>query len=428
VGILEDITEKQRSADLIFRQNSILEMLATRVELKKIIDAIVNLVEKHLTDLTCSILTLDRENNCMHYVSAPSIAKGYVDELDGFQIGPEVGSCGTAAYYKKPVIVEDINNDPLWKNYKHIGLKYGVRGCWSFPIQGNLGDVLGTFAIFSKTPRLPDEKELNLIQTMAHMAGMGMEHKKNEDTMRQAKEKAEKASQAKSEFLARMSHELRTPMNSILGFSQLLQLNEKEPLTANQSDNLGRILSAGNHLLSLINEVLDLSAIESDKLDLYFDDVSVFSSIGYAENLLEHKAKEQNVRIINKVSPEQDSFVYADGTRFRQVLLNLLSNAIKYNKEGGSVIIEIEKNAPGIVRLRISDTGSGIPLDKQKNLFTPFDRLGAESKAIEGTGIGLTISKRLIKKMGGDIELESSTVQGSCFIVQLPEGKNVTSE
>jgi signal transduction histidine kinase len=255
-----------------------------------------------------------------------------------------------------------------------------------------------------------------------------MEHKRNEDAMRQAKEKAEKASQAKTEFLARMSHELRTPMNSILGFGQLLQLNEREPLTVKQSDNMERILSAGNHLLNLINEVLDLSAIESDQLDLSFDDVSISSSLEYAENLLEPKAKEQNIRITNKISPEQDSFVYADKMRFRQVLLNLLSNAIKYNKEGGSVIIEVEKNTPGKVRLRITDTGLGIPQDKQEDLFTPFDRLGAESKAIEGTGIGLTISKHLIKKMGGDIELESSTVQGSCFIVELPEGKNKTAE
>jgi PAS domain S-box-containing protein len=427
VGILEDITEKQRSADLISRQNAILEMLATRGELKKTLDAIINLVEKHLSDLTCSILSLDRENNSMHYLSAPNIAKGYVDELDGFQIGPEVGSCGTAAYCNKPVIVEDINTDPLWENYKHIGLKYDVRGCWSFPIQDNLGDVLGTFAIFSKTPRLPDEKELDLIQTMAHMAGMGMEHKNNEDAMRQAKERAEKASQAKSEFLARMSHELRTPMNSILGFGQLLQLNKKEPLTIKQSDNLGRILSAGNHLLSLINEVLDLSAIESDQIELSFDDVSVSDSLEYAENLLEPKVKEQNIRVINNIASEGNSFVYADKMRFRQVLLNLLSNAIKYNKEGGSVIIEREKNTPGKVRLRITDTGLGISLDKQKDLFTPFDRLGAESKAIEGTGIGLTISKRLIKKMGGDIELESSTAQGSCFVLELPTGKNKKS-
>jgi signal transduction histidine kinase len=188
-------------------------------------------------------------------------------------------------------------------------------------------------------------------------------------------------------------------------------------LTAKQSDNMERILSAGNHLLNLINEVLDLS----------FDDVSVSNSLEYAENLLEPKAKEKNIRITNKISPEQDSFVYVDKMRFRQVLLNLLSNAIKYNKEGGSVIIEVEKNTPGKVRLRITDTGLGIPLDKQKDLFTPFDRLGAESKTIEGTGIGLTISKRLIKKMGGDIELESSTVQGSCFIVELPEGQNKTS-
>ena len=171
-----------------------------------------------------------------------------------------------------------------------------------------------------------------------------------------------------------------------------------------------------------------MSAIESDQLELSFEDVSVSNSLEYAENLLESKAKEQNIRIKNKVSPEQDSFVYADKMRFTQVLLNLLSNAIKYNKEGGSVTIEIEKNTPGKLRLRISNTGLGISLDKQKDLFTRFDRLGAESKAIEGTGIGLTISKRLIKKMGGDIELESSTVQGSCFVLELPVGKNQKSE
>lgn len=428
VGILEDITEKERSADLISRQNAILEMLATRVDLQKILDAIVNMIENNLPHLTCSILTLDQENNCMHYVSHPSIAQGYVDELDGFKVGPEVGSCGTSAYFNKPVIVEDIENHPLWKDYKHIGLKYGVRACWSFPIQDNLGEVLGAFAIFSKTPRLPEEKELNLFQSMAHMAGMGIEHKHNEDAMRQAKEKAEKASQAKSEFLSRMSHELRTPMNSILGFSQLLKMNEEEPLTKNQENNLDRILSAGSYLLSLINDVLDLSTIESKQLDLSLNDISVSDSIEYVEIILEQEAKAQNIKILNKVSLKQDSFVYADSMRFKQVLLNLLSNAIKYNKKGGSVIIETENSTPGKVGLKISDTGPGIPPNKQDNLFTPFDRLGAEDGAIKGTGIGLTISKHLINKMGGSLELATSTAEGSCFVVQLPEGKHIASQ
>ncbi|MFN2508337.1 MAG: ATP-binding protein, partial [Chthoniobacterales bacterium] len=232
--------------------------------------------------------------------------------------------------------------------------------------------------------------------------------------LQKAKDQADRANRAKSEFLSRMSHELRTPMNAILGFAQLLELDE---LSENQRDAVSHILRGGRHLLELINEVLDISRIEAGHLSLSLEPIEIGETVQETLDLVQTLAAERKVRINSTPCPT--CYVLADRQRLKQVMINLVSNAIKYNRLEGSVSIACEKSETH-ARIRISDTGVGVPAEKLEQLFTPFERLGAEQSAIEGTGLGLTVAKRLVEAMDGKIGVECGAGAGSTFWIELP--------
>ena len=251
--------------------------------------------------------------------------------------------------------------------------------------------------------------------------------RENEASLIKSKETAEKASKAKSEFLARMSHELRTPMNAILGFTQLMQMNTKNKLSDTEINNLAMVISAGNHLLELINEVLDLSRIESGNIQLSMEKVDMVPIVDNVISISKALASEQSITLEYKKIPESSFFVNVDPLRFKQVVLNLVSNAIKYNKPNGSVIVSYVKQGDNMMRLEIEDTGPGVPKDKQDKLFQPFERFNVNAESIEGTGIGLTITKQLIELMNGKIGFESTEGEGCLFFVDIPISSHATA-
>jgi len=245
------------------------------------------------------------------------------------------------------------------------------------------------------------------------------ERKEMEGSIIAAKEAAEKASRAKSQFLSSMSHELRTPLNAILGFSQLLEMDPQAPLNESQSESVNEIIKAGNHLLNLINEVLDLSKVESGKMPINIKPVEVKSVVDETIALIKPMALKCNIELDISFSSNMDELVFADSTRLKQVLINLLSNAVKYNKENGKIIFYCEK-AGDFIRFNVVDTGHGIEADKIDLIFNPFYRVDDRNSTVEGTGIGLAVAKEMVKLMGGKISVESKVDVGSHFWVDIP--------
>jgi len=415
-----EIKERKKASSQMAGQSRILEMIATQKELKEILDAITIMIENRCEDITCSILILDRKTQRLHCIAYSNIPKGYIDALDGFKIGPKVGSCGTAAYHNKTVIVEDIANDPLWEGYSHIAIEHGLNTCWSTPIRDSKGDVLGTLALYSKNIRKPTEDEIEFIHSISHLAGITIERKHIQEELVKSKEEAQAANRAKSDFLSKMSHELRTPMNSILGFTQILSLDKKRPLSEFQRENLQFISSAGDHLLELINEILDLSKIESGKIKLFIEPVDLIPIIKDVISISQPLANKQGISLKNFQNQNETYIADVDPLRIKQVLLNLTSNAIKYNKPNGSAKILCEKLDDGNIRLGVKDTGYGISDDKKEKIFKPFERFNVKADDIEGTGIGLTITKQLVELMHGSINFESVTGEGSFFYIDIP--------
>ena len=238
--------------------------------------------------------------------------------------------------------------------------------------------------------------------------------------LRAARDVAESANRAKSAFLSSVSHELRTPLATVIGFAEVLKFDDKAPLSRDQVAHVDHILIAGDHLLALVNQVIEMSRIEAGEVDLRFEDVRVAEVLNASLAMVQLAAAERGISITNRAHESAGLIVRADPTRLKQVILNLLSNALKFNRENGSVTVEARRTGSGMVRIGVADTGQGIPAARQNELFQSFARLGVESGRIPGGGLGLAISRRLVEMMHGRIGCESTEGEGSTFWVELP--------
>ncbi|MEW4982976.1 MAG: HAMP domain-containing sensor histidine kinase [Cycloclasticus sp.] len=227
---------------------------------------------------------------------------------------------------------------------------------------------------------------------------------------------AEATGLAKTQFLSSMSHELRTPMNAIIGFGELLSLDEG--LSVSQKENVGEIVKASDHLMELINEILDLSKVEAGEMELVLTAVEVDPVIRECMMLIGKQAMERGICI--KHNEQSTVCIYADRTRFKQVMLNLLSNAVKYNKDAGEIIVKSHIVDQSYLCIEVTDTGHGICTEQFKDLFKPFRRLGKEYSNVEGTGLGLMLTKQLVELMNGTVEVRSEVGKGTTFGIKLP--------
>jgi len=313
-----------------------------------------------------------------------------------------------------PVIVEDIHTELRFTPSQAV-LDAGVTSGVSVVIESS-GRALGVLIGMTFDRRSFTQDDVNFLQSISNVLTASIERSRSEERIRAAQEQAEGANRAKSEFLSRMSHELRTPLNAILGFTQLLEIDQPTP---SQTESITHISRAGQHLLELINEVLDIARIETGRLTLAAELIELGAFAAEVASMHASFAERQKLSL--KVVPTRDRplYVSADRQRLKQVLMNLISNAVKYNRPEGTIVVACSNHGEHH-RVTVTDTGPGIPEEKLARLFVPFERLGAEASGVEGTGLGLALSQRIIAAQGGSLGVESRMGEGSSFWIEMP--------
>ncbi len=422
-------------------QSHVLELLASGKSLTETLDSLVTILESQLIHSRCSILILDKTGQYFSKGASPSLPSTYCDAIDGLPVGPNIGPCAMAAFKNEIVIIENIETETRWPGFKELALSHNLKACWSTPIRSFEGKVIGTLCPYYEKPFEPTENEFQMVKHAAYLAGIAIQLKQGDEVLQEKNrllemevkkrkqiqkelvksyEEAQASNRAKSDFLSKMSHELRTPMNSIIGFAQILNLDKKLLLSKIQKENLQFISSAGEHLLELINEILDLSTIESGNLKLFIEPVDIVPIINEVISISQPLADKEKISLESLPIPDNSFIASVDSLRIKQVLLNLTSNGIKYNKPNGSVKILCEKLDTEKIRIGVKDTGHGINDDQKDKIFKPFERFDLNADDIEGTGIGLTISKQLIELMHGAIGFQSVSGEGSFFYIDIP--------
>jgi len=410
---IRDITERKKADDEMRSHLEVLNALARGIEINEILAKITTSADERARS-GCSVIFLVDEDLCVTDAVGPGVDKRLRDAIIGATLNPTDGCCGAAIASEQRVIVSDIEIDPLENDYREILHEVGYSACWSQPIFSRRGGIIGTLATFYEEQRTPTETETISIDGAAHLAGIAVDRRQQERQLRDASESAEMANRAKSRFLATMSHELRTPLNAIIGFSEVMQQQMFGPLGNDRyAEYTGDILTSGRHLLSMIDDILDLSKIEAGRYDLEERDIEIDDVIRWSAELIRPKLAEGELKLKLEV-PEDLPLVYADKRALRQVLLNLLSNAVKFTEAGGTITVKAKVQDNVGLTVAVRDTGIGIPANRVRETLEPFVQVESSMTGKHhGTGLGLAITKHLVEMHNGSFELTSEEGVGT---------------
>jgi signal transduction histidine kinase/CheY-like chemotaxis protein len=328
----------------------------------------------------------------------------------------EESFCSQVIRSDEVMVVPDALSDPTFCSKSLVASSPNIRFYAGAPLRNAEGYNLGALCVMDSVAR-PDltATQREMLSDLAQIVVEECNARQREHLLRAAKVEADRANKSKGDFLSRASHELRTPMNAVLGFTQLLEMDD---LSEVQRSNVNRILKAGKHLLKLVNEVLEISRIESGGLAVELEPVKIGEAIREAAEFVEPLSRESGISIRIDTPETLENMVLADQQKLTQVFLNLLSNAIKYNRPNGSIVVAQELLGSGQLRINFTDTGNGISAGQRAKLFQPFERLGADRTKTPGTGLGLSLAKKMVELMGGSIGVDSVPGSGSTFWVQ----------
>ncbi len=407
--------EIAQMTEMLTGQTHILEMAATEGSVGEVLDALCMLVERQEPGLISSVLLLDGDR--LRDGAGPSLPAPYRRAIDGVTIGPDVGSCGTAAFTRQPVVVHAIASDPRWVAYREVALRHGLLACWSAPILTADDECLGTFAMYYREQRRPDVREWRLLEAAVHVARLAIIRARTADALaasRRRLEDLETAAQHRLEFISTISHELRTPLGVILGYAEMLA---DDATPADRAAWLAGVRRAGGELLDLIDATLDLNQLEAGREPPRLEPVALRAFLADLAADFAVVACPRDVEL--RWEAGDAVTLVTDRRKLRTILKNLIGNALKFTT-AGSIAVRY-RIAPDACTFEVADTGAGIAPEHLPGIFEMFRQVdGSDRRSFSGVGLGLHIVRRLVEQLGGEVKVTSEPGRGSTFTVSLP--------
>jgi PAS domain S-box-containing protein len=417
VGSSMDISDRKRAEMLLAGEKRLLEMIARRDSRAAILDALCRLVEELANGSLSSVLMLDPSTNCLRHGAAPNLPISYADAIDGIEIGPSVGSCGTAAYRAEQVIVSDIAADPLWADFRDLALAHGLRACWSTPILSSEGRVLGTFATYYREPRSPTPQEHHVIERITHLASIAIEGELAEEALRQAQADLSRVSRVTTmgELTASLAHEVNQPIAAAVTDANtcLRWLAREHPDLEEAREAASRVVKDATRAADIVSRIR--SQFKKGVLERELVDVN--EVVREILALLRSEATRYSISIRTELAADLPQ-VTADRVQLQQVMMNLIMNSIDAMKtvdETRELAIQSALTENEQLLVSVTDTGVGLPPQQADKIFNAFFTTKAH-----GTGMGLRISRSILESHGGRLWATPNSPRGASFYLTLP--------